>query len=709
MPTIRLAMAAAATVLVGILAGCGDQSAGSAQTPKESGSPKPALAQDKIKYPEYYGFYAIDAGKTVTIVDKGPPLSLSANVEFLLFHKAVAAVPPDPKLYMIPLAPREPEQFKDNSFKGWDDWFNKTQNEYPKAMQEALSGIPANAKRFEVRTKPVDGQPEMIRLVPSTTLEPGMYKIQGATFWVEQDVFLDRFREQAREANKRSDWIHARLLSDFVVGVKPEDSEMAALSKSAAQTYFDQEGGLVRSWTTAPYGRYGSVPSVTRVAIASDGEHVFSGSRESSYGLIQKWNRLNDAPLSSVETHAFLTGMARSMDGRRLAAGSDSGGAAQILDIEKGSVVKQFRHPRWQYGGSMPSVQYVAFSHDGRFVAASHGPETFIWSLDEAGSESSAKDIKTQFDAMGPIAFSPDGLRLLIGGRLIDLMVNKEIASVKGEHERVCFSADGSKAIISGSKTIPVLWDLEGDVPRQTPTAMSVGQAMFLPDASHAVAVSPVGTIDIWPIGGAAPIRRFAFNPEDIAVSDDGRYLVAAAGNNIRLFQLPRSVWVTDERRSQIAEKAMALGASRLELSQARTAAIAKEEDRQHRLLVETLRPSTILSGQVTTPYSPRKFELTIQSLDSESGQLVASILFAKAGGFGGEAPVREVRGTLVGTKLKLEEHRAASEKGRIAPAVIELTFDLAKKQLFGTRSQSGETGHMTVDLSKALQPEVPK
>jgi hypothetical protein len=53
--------------------------------------------ESNIKLPEFYGMYAIDAGKTISLKGNRANLSFGPSVEFLLFEKAVVLLMKTPQ------------------------------------------------------------------------------------------------------------------------------------------------------------------------------------------------------------------------------------------------------------------------------------------------------------------------------------------------------------------------------------------------------------------------------------------------------------------------------------------------------------------------------------------------------------------------------------------------------------------------------------
>jgi len=240
---VSIAVALCSVLLIALSAGCKKREPGAqptSQTPPKPEPPKqPAVAQSAIALPEYYGFYAIDNGKTLEEKTWAASGSLSPTVEFLLFHKAVPSGLFDLELYKLSMQPPPLPSKDDGSFKGWDDFYRKSQVDFPKQMEAAMSGIPTGSTLVEIRTKPVKDQAEMIRFVPSSTLAPGKYKLTvgagGTEFWVDREAFKAQTVSKARETPVDAHYLEAFDAARMASLMYPED---AALQTEMARRQF---------------------------------------------------------------------------------------------------------------------------------------------------------------------------------------------------------------------------------------------------------------------------------------------------------------------------------------------------------------------------------------------------------------------------------------------------------------------------------------
>lgn len=159
-----------------LLFGCaacakGDPPAGSAAP-----QPKEAIPESAIILPEYYGVYALEAGKTVALTQavfsKETIAMASPKSEFILFDRKIALGLEVPKILVC------------------------------SALDSEHDG-----QIVEFRTKPVTGRPEMLRIVPVNDLPIGRCgllneKNDEILFWVEIGDQKPK-AEQMEEAKKQ--------------------------------------------------------------------------------------------------------------------------------------------------------------------------------------------------------------------------------------------------------------------------------------------------------------------------------------------------------------------------------------------------------------------------------------------------------------------------------------------------------------------------
>jgi hypothetical protein len=162
------------------------ESTGTAEKPE-----KRAIPEGQFSLPEYYGSYAIDSGRTIELKAEGP-VDLSPKAEFILFHKIIAGG------YGV-----ESISIVRRLFDPWEDRWNS---------------VP-----LEARLKPVQGNPEMVRVVPINDFAPGVYVLQAdrwRPFYVEAPAYKKSLADNARSAlannDPRAAVQHASTLSELL-------------------------------------------------------------------------------------------------------------------------------------------------------------------------------------------------------------------------------------------------------------------------------------------------------------------------------------------------------------------------------------------------------------------------------------------------------------------------------------------------------------
>lgn len=235
---------------------------------------------------------------------------------------------------------------------------------------------------------------------------------------------------------------------------------------------------------------------------------------------------------------------------RRIAAGSYRSVHLMSLDDR-----------RWiaTLGGHADLIRAVAFSPDGRLLAAAGGPsgrfgEIKIWDV-AAARPKVVTTIQGHADTILAIAFSPDGSTIASASydklvKLWDIATGKQIKSLK-EHSdavyAVAFMPDGKRLVsAAGDRTLKV-WDVaEGK------RLVTMNDAL---DALYAVAVDPAGT-RVAAAGADRMVRTWVLGPGDasspglsaklaastfahaeavlrVAYSPDGATLVSAGADRV--------------------------------------------------------------------------------------------------------------------------------------------------------------------------------
>jgi WD40 repeat protein len=206
------------------------------------------------------------------------------------------------------------------------------------------------------------------------------------------------------------------------------------------------------------------------------------------------------------------------------------------------------RKPIGTLAGHAEAVRVVAFSHDGKLLAAAGGlparnGEVKLW---DVGARTVTATLTGHSDCIYAAAFSPDGAVLATASydkliKLWDVGAGREIRTLRDHIDAVyalAFTADG-KRLVSGSADRSVkIWDVASSARLYTLSEPTDGiNAIALsPDGSRVAAGGFDKTIRIWRLGERdGKLENSLIAHEDailrLAWSPDGEYLASAAAD----------------------------------------------------------------------------------------------------------------------------------------------------------------------------------
>ncbi len=209
-------------------------------------------------------------------------------------------------------------------------------------------------------------------------------------------------------------------------------------------------------------------------------------------------------------------------------------------------------------------VRCVAFSPDGRWLAAADGRHIKLWDSE------SGQRLRTLDDDASVVAFSPDGKLLAwpLGDgniKLWNVQSDKQPRTLEGHHNSmycVAFSPDGKRLASGSYDGMITLWDVQsGESVRKFKAHSSgVRSVAFSPDGKQLSSGSDDKTAKLWNAETGSQVRIFTGHDGSVrrvAFSPDGRRL-ASLGVAIRVWdtetEADKPLW-TSSRRS---ERAMA-------------------------------------------------------------------------------------------------------------------------------------------------------
>jgi RNA polymerase sigma factor (sigma-70 family) len=319
----------------------------------------------------------------------------------------------------------------------------------------------------------------------------------------------------------------------------------------------------------------GHTNAVMCAAFSPDGKTLVSGGNGGDTGNVRVWDVATGQERLSLQGHdgSVVEAVAVSPDGKTFASGGGGNGARTLTlgDLATGKVLRHL-------GGKDNGVNGVAFSPDGRVLAAAYGSRGWfgrppglrppavgsvvrLWDV-RTGDE--LHTLKGHDNGVRSVAFSPDGKRLVSGShdstvRVWEAASGKELLKIaapcrkppadpkgggtdRGGVFAVAFSRDG-KAVASGDYDGMIyLWDAATG--RRLHTLAGHGREVsglaFSPDGKTLASSSWDNSLRLWDT--ATGKARHDFPAHDgvvnaVAVSPDGRLAATAGGDRtVRLW-----------------------------------------------------------------------------------------------------------------------------------------------------------------------------
>jgi WD40 repeat protein len=262
------------------------------------------------------------------------------------------------------------------------------------------------------------------------------------------------------------------------------------------------------------------------------------------------WWLVRGEPRGVSGTAANPTVVTYAPDGGRVAVAGWNG-VVEIWDATAMQVARRITSADPQ------NLNDLAFSPDGRWLAAAGGTSVLVW---DASTGALLFRLEGHDERVWSVAFSPDGRLLATGSadRTIRLwtLAERRVRTILRGHassvNAVRFSADGTRLVSAGADSTARVWKVdEGSAIGVLEHAAAVDDAIFTADGRRIVTAGWEAALSVWDASTRKRLRQMDGHTSlvlALAIARDGRTLASAGiDGTVRLWDLD-----TGRERSRI-------------------------------------------------------------------------------------------------------------------------------------------------------------
>ena len=311
-------------------------------------------------------------------------------------------------------------------------------------------------------------------------------------------------------------------------------------------------GGVARIWdeqqTLPPLAEMVPQPGIVSAQFSVDGKRIVTNSAE---GFVVSWDAQTRQPASPTSADLALL-KSFSPDGTRvvnLSHPDDS--TIRLLDVASGKLLLSL-----EQGAKTESV---AFSRDGKVIAANSGAEVRLW---DAGSGQLQHTLKHDAKVTS-FLLNPDGKRILTASGSVvrewEIGTGKTLLSLT--HDRdvdvIRYNPSATRIVTVSEDFIPRVWDAQsGQLLASLTRGPTILQGIpfhveFSPDGKR-IALASGNTVELWD----EPSGQLLFEPlklddrlQAVQFSPDGTQFATASGSSLRVWDVQSGQPLTEFMR----------------------------------------------------------------------------------------------------------------------------------------------------------------